>query len=169
MITKTFDTWQWPQVTSETGFGNSLWPDNAIWRNRSGSTLARVMAYCLMAPSHYLNQCWLLINEALRAISQRAAKLPFCVMSLDTKCSHDDVIKWKHFPHYWPFVWGIHRSPVNSPHKGQWHGALMFSLICAWINGWVNNGEAGDLRCHCTHYDLTVMKNYCHISLGTMI
>ena len=43
---------------------------------------------------------------------------------------HDDVIKWKHFPRYWPFVWGIHRSPVNSPHKGQWHGALMFSLIC---------------------------------------
>ena len=50
---------------------------------------------------------------------------------------HDDVIKWKHFPHYWPFVRGIHRSPVNSPHKGQWRGALMFSLICVWINGWV--------------------------------
>ena len=47
---------------------------------------------------------------------------------------HDDVMKWKHFPCYWPFVWGIHRSPVNSPHKGQWRGALMFSLICAWIN-----------------------------------
>ena len=48
---------------------------------------------------------------------------------------HDDVIKWKHFPRYWPFVREIHRSPVNSPHKGQWRGALMFSLICAWING----------------------------------
>ena len=44
---------------------------------------------------------------------------------------HDDVIKWKQFPHYWPFVRGIHQSPVNSPHKGQWHGALMFSLIYA--------------------------------------
>ena len=44
---------------------------------------------------------------------------------------HDDVIKWKHFPRYWPFVRGIHRSPVNSPHKGQWRGALMFSLIYA--------------------------------------
>ena len=59
---------------------------------------------------------------------------------------HDDVIKWKHFPRYWPFVRGIHRSPVNSPHKGQWRGALIFSLICVWINGWVNNREAGDLR-----------------------
>ena len=38
---------------------------------------------------------------------------------------HDDVIKWKHFPRYWPFVRGIHRSPVNSSHKGQWRGALM--------------------------------------------
>ena len=44
---------------------------------------------------------------------------------------HDDVINWKHFPHHWPFVREIHRSPVNSPHKGQWRGAFMFSLICA--------------------------------------
>ena len=53
---------------------------------------------------------------------------------------HDDVIKWKHIPRYWQFVRGIHRSPVNSLHKGQWRGALMFSLICIRINGWVNNG-----------------------------
>ena len=69
----------------------------------------------------------------------------------------DDVIKWKHFPHYWPFVYGIHRSPVNSPHKGQWRGALMYSLICARINGWVNNREAIDLRRHRAHYDAIVM------------
>ena len=48
--------------------------------------------------------------------------------------AHDDVIKWKHFPRYWPFVQGIHRSPVDYPHKGQCRGALMFSLICALIN-----------------------------------
>ena len=73
---------------------------------------------------------------------------------------HDDVIKWKHFPRYWPFVRGIHRSPVNSPHRDQWRGALTFSLICDWINGWVNNREAGDLRrCH-AHYDVIVMKDY---------
>ena len=47
--------------------------------------------------------------------------------------------------------------PVNSPHKGQWRGALMLSLICVWINGWVNNGEAGDLRRHRAHYDVTVV------------
>ena len=71
---------------------------------------------------------------------------------------HDDVIKWKHFPRYWPFVRGIHRSPVISPHKGQWRGALMFSLICVWTNGWVNNCEAGDLRRYRAHHDVTVMR-----------
>ena len=79
--------------------------------------------------------------------------------------THDDVIKWKHLPRYWPFVRGIHRSPVNSPHKGQWRGALMFSLICVWINGWVNNGEAGDLRRYRAHYDVTVMVSSHNIEL----
>ena len=75
-----------------------------------------------------------------------------------TKLSlHDEVIKWKHFPRYWPFVRGSPRSPVNSPHKDQWRGALMFSLICVWINGWLNNPEAGDLRRYRPHYDFTAM------------
>ena len=72
--------------------------------------------------------------------------------------SHDDIIKWKHFPRCWPFVRRIHRSPVNSPHTDQWRRALMFSLIYAWINGWVNNREAGDLRRHLAHCDVTVMQ-----------
>ena len=76
---------------------------------------------------------------------------------MKTKKLHDDVIKWKHFPRYWPFVRGIHLSPVNSPNKDQWRGALIFSLICTWTNGWVNNREAGDLRRHCAHYDIIVM------------
>ena len=70
---------------------------------------------------------------------------------------HGDVIKWKHFQRYWPFVRGIHWGPVNSPHKGQWREALMLSLICAWIDGSVNNREAGDLRRHRAHYDVAVM------------
>ena len=50
---------------------------------------------------------------------------------------HDDVAKWKHFPRYWSFhgVRGIHRWPVDFSHKGQWHVALMFSLMCAWTKG----------------------------------
>ena len=46
---------------------------------------------------------------------------------------------------------------VNSLHKGQWRGALMFSLICVWINVWVSNREAGDLRRHRAHYDVIVV------------
>ena len=69
--------------------------------------------------------------------------------------------RWRHqretFSHYWPFVWGIPRSPVNSSHKGQWRRALMFSLTWAWTNGWVNNRDAGDLRRHSAHFDVSVM------------
>ena len=68
---------------------------------------------------------------------------------------HDDVIQWKYFPRYWPFMRGIHRSPVSCPHKGQWRGPLMFSLVCALINSWINNREAGDLRGSNAHYDVT--------------
>ena len=54
-------------------------------------------------------------------------------------------------------LWGIHRSPVNSPHKGQWCEASMFSLICPWINDWVNNREACDLRLQRAFYNVIVM------------
>ena len=64
---------------------------------------------------------------------------------------HNDVIKWQHFPRYWPFVRGIHRSPE-----------LCCFFICAWINGWVNNRDNGDLRHHRAHYDVIVM---CFVSL----
>ena len=49
------------------------------------------------------------------------------------------------------------RSPVNSHHKGQWRGSLMFSLIRSWANGWANHRAADDLKLHCTHYDGSVM------------
>ena len=84
---------------------------------------------------------------------------PESMESATMQSQHDDVINWNHFPRYWPFVRGIHRSPVNSPHKGQWRGALMFSLICTWTNSWGNNGNAGELRRHRAHYDVTVMNN----------
>ena len=73
----------------------------------------------------------------------------------------DGNARWRHqmetFSALLAFVRGIHRSLVNSPHKGQWCGALMFSLFCAWTNGCANNRDAGDLRRNCPHYDVTVM------------
>ena len=57
--------WYWPGYLEYYSFStrkmNSLWPSDTIWRHKSRSTLAQVMACCLMAPSHYLNQCWLII------------------------------------------------------------------------------------------------------------
>ena len=53
---------------------------------------------------------------------------------------HDDAIKCKHFPRHWPFVRGIHRSSVNSPHKGPAE-LWCFLRSAPWINGWVNNRE----------------------------
>ena len=73
--------------------------------------------------------------------------------------AHDDVIKWKYFPRYRPFVRRIHRSPVNSLHKGKWRGALTFLWICAWTNSWADNGDAGDLRRHRAYYDVIVMED----------
>ena len=93
----------------------------------------------------YSGQTWSILSAA--ALSPSVVK----------PLIHDDVIKWKHFPRNWPFVREIHRSPVNFPHKGQWRGALMFSLIYARINDSVNNHEAGDLRRQHGHYDVIVM------------
>ena len=101
------------------------------------------------------DETWLLSFTAINSIfeTMTAGRISYW--------RHDDVIKWKHFPRYWPFVREIHWSPVNSQHKGQWCRTLMFSLICARINCWVNNREAGDLRRHRAHYDVIVMVMCC--------
>ena len=67
-------------------------------------------------------------------------------LEIDCRSNHDDVIKFSAL-----------LSPMNSPHKGQWREALMFSLVCVWINVWVNNHEAGDLRRYRAYYDVIVM------------
>ena len=98
----------------------------------------------------------LLRNGPLCSYKQRSDN---CLKRIVEIWIHDDVIKWKHFPRYWPFVRWIHRAQVNSPHKGQWRGAFMFSSIFVWINGWINNREAGDLGRHRTHYAVIVMSS----------
>ena len=92
--------------------------------------------------------CYVLFILILRAEKKGRHDANFVVSGGTTGCHHDAIIKWKHFSRYCPFVLRIHWSPVNSPHKGQWHGALILSLISAWINDRVNNREAGDLGCH---------------------
>ena len=99
----------------------------------------------------------------------RIIETPCLWERLLTGTCHDDVIKWNHFQRYWPFVRGIHRSPVNSPHKGQWRGVLMFSFIRAWLNCWISNREAGDLRRHRTHYDVSVMMTMSRLPVSYLL
>ena len=136
-------------------YQNFMW--NVVWRTLLRHLLAikgKHLILLLSFPSPILKQYAGVLNSECVVSNfhnfEGAATKLFAPM-------HDDVFKWKHFPRYWSFMRGIHRLPVNSPHKGQWCGALMFSLICAWINGWVNNREAGDLRRHRAHYDVIVM------------
>ena len=101
---------------------------DAIWRRRTGwVNMVQVMPCCVEAPTHYLNQG----SWWRHQMETVSALLAICAVN----------------------------SPVPGefPHKGQWRGALMFSLIWARINGWVNNPEAGDLRRHPTHCDVIVM------------
>ena len=106
--------------------------------------------------SQYLNQWWACFD--FDAINDKLKKKKFFVNYFIIMNSHDDVIKWNFFLRYWPFVRGIHRPPVDSPHKRQWRGGLVFSLICARTTGWVNNRDAGDLRRHGAHYDVILMN-----------
>ena len=71
--------------------------------------------------------------------------------------------RWRHqmetFPRYWPFVRVIHWSSVDSRHKDQWRGALMFSLMYAWTNGWGYIPDAGDLKSQGAYYDVIEMNS----------
>ena len=108
------------------------------------------------------------LNRLFRRRSKKTSMLPVTVLrkgnspvtgEFRAQKAHDDVTKWKPLSRYWPFVREIHRSPVNSPHKGQWRGALALSLICAWINCWANHSCGWWMRRHCSHHDATAMSN----------
>ena len=104
------------------------------------------------------NLCFLVIHGQWWGNLASGQKLPHGISRIwiTIENIHDDVIKWKHFPRYWPFLRGIHRWPVNSPHKGQWRGALMFSLICTLYKrlskqswGWWFETPSRSLWRHC--------------------
>ena len=81
---------------------NSLWPGGTIWQHRSGSTLAQVMACCLTAPNHDLNQCWLIINLNsshihLRAISQEIPQPSITKINLKIAYLNFPVLVRQHF------------------------------------------------------------------------
>ena len=102
-----------------------------------------------------INACWSLTHLIIACLCD-AMRPSNPTPRRECQCYHGDIFVpgykklpfwtlpwwWKHFSSYWPFVQGIHWSPVNSPHKVQWCGATMFSLICIWTSSWVNNRDA---------------------------
>ena len=151
--------------------------------------MAHVMACCLTAPSHYLHQCWLLINEVQRiplADSQNNfgaymrnvlfSVLPadgLAPLSLQTSAG---TAMTMFGPHIMKTSSNGNIFRVTGPLCGEFTGQRwisrtkasdaelwFFSLICAWMNGWVSNREAGDLRRQDAHYDVTVMYGTSHL------
>ena len=153
-----------------------LWTNEAVW----DLSLIWVSWIYPIYNSWYCTPLWLLISKRLWKCWFRS-QLSLLITYFCAKCfnlqdwlslasqslvgnkapvlliiSHDDVIKWKHFPRHWSFVRGIHRSSMNSPHKGQWRGAFIFPLICilnkllskqSW--GWWFETLSRSLWCHC--------------------
>ena len=105
------------------------------------------------------------IDYSERTSSKLLQSIPWLLVSAPY---HDDVIKWKRFLRYWPFVGG---NSTNSPHKDQWRGALIISLICALTYGWVNHRNTDYLRRHRAHYDVTMMTHdiECVASTGSCL
>ena len=112
-----------------------------------------------------LYDCHVLDHKNTSTGSLLSVRLTVCIASAQMWhmiLPHDDVIKWKQFPRYWPFVREIHRWLVNSLHKGQRRRALMFSLTRTWINDWVS-----DLRRRNAYHDVIVMiKQHLHASIN---
>ena len=86
--------------------------------------------------------------------------------------SHTSSTWWRHQMETFSALLAICEG--NSPVTGEFLAqrpvtrSLMFSLICAWISGWVNNREDGDLRQHLAHYDVTVMKKQVQLAVHEM-
>ena len=82
--------------------------------------------------------------------------------NIQSSCFHSSW--WRHqmetFSALLALLMGIHRSVVDSPHKGQWRGALMFSLVCTWTNDWAISPYAGDFGRYGTHDDAIVMPQF---------
>ena len=71
--------------------------------------------------------------------------------------SNENILRFLPLCEWFTGHWWI---PPPPPSKGQWRVHLMFSLIYAWINGWVNNREAGDLTRHRTRYDVALIRKF---------
>ena len=160
-----FRTWLW-RYTCLLLLMSMLWHRQAIFKSKGAKLCSSAESRIWTRdPRHQfasrLNARW----QTDWAIEDQAIKLELDSPSLWSAsiqptrphCQLTFAPQMDTFPRYWPFVKGINRPPTDSPHKGQWRGALVFSLVCAWRNGSENNRDSGDFRRHRAHNDVTVM------------
>ena len=148
---------------NDSAIKQNQWSMRFIW-------VSEAMLYCIQFVQHE-GRTQQMMNRSIRLTGRVYVDRRWCLFPVVTDKQIYAISVWlllhrnyrprwrhqlKHFPRYWPFVRGIYRWPVNSPHKCQWRGALLFSLVCACINAWVHNREVGDLKCHRAHYDVSV-------------
>ena len=116
---------------------------------------------CFAGLTNWKLKLWTMLSHTIKSIA-------LSEHILHLWCNHELLVQmhsvwswWRHqmetFSALLALFAGNSPVPVNSLHKDQWRGALMFSLFCAWINDWVNNREAGDFKCHRAHHAVNVM------------
>ena len=143
------------QINVNALFNNKHWLDDYEKKDNVKDLILINLAFLFQDVHQRRDNCVLIVvsKHPMAHLIANAGRDIYCKQMDTIALVHNQTCSWwRHqmetFRRYWPFVLGIHRSPVNSPHKGQWRGALMFSLICVCINGWVNKRKAGDLRRH---------------------
>ena len=115
-------------------------------------TLSRIKS-CKMDPTGF-ERVW----HIYCSIDKICNELPFVYAPLLAKQAHMMTSSNGNIFRVTGHLYGEFKGPRR--HKAQWRGALIFSLICVWVNDWVNNREAGDLRLYRTHYDIIVIYLY---------
>ena len=134
---------------TELGYQSIIFRAQTIFKTRFKPE--NINVYLLIGSwSHLSSTCFHVLNYL-----KKCEIIWACVSECVCNKNHNDIIKWKYFPRYWPFVRRIHRLPY--PHEDQWRGALMFYLICVWTNGRSNNPDSGDLKRNRAPYDATVL------------
>ena len=148
---------------------DSLWTRDAIWPYISGSIMIQVMLDGCRYQAFTCTNVDLIINEARWHSAEGNSTENIADINHHKMLAMPYVKTWcRHQMETLSALLAI--CAGNSPVPGEFPAqrpvmlSLMFSLICVWINGWVNNREAGDLRRYRSHYDVTVM--YCYISHG---
>ena len=145
-----------------------MWTRDFIWCHRSGSLRVQVLAYCHKTITEKKRQ-WNLYKNITIFIEQNALENGVCKMStilFGLHCiPYDDVIKWKHFPRYWPFLRRNHRSPVNSPTKANDAELWFFYLrpnkrLSKQSWGWCFETPSHSLWRHCNGHLTTPHQRY---------